>query len=98
MTTPKAGKPHPPFGATAAHAKRHQELRDLKNRIFELQGEVASLKINAPISVTCSVTGTPLGDKPVALWEYRRVVGVAEGLRQAVQILATGKMATEATP
>lgn len=39
---PLAGPRHPPFGATRAQAKRHQAERDLKNRIHELEQQLAN--------------------------------------------------------
>jgi hypothetical protein len=46
MAKIKSGKPHPRFGATKATAKRYQELRDLKNRIFTLEQQLAATENN----------------------------------------------------
>ena len=74
----KSGKPHPRFGATKAQSRHFAEVRQLKNRIAELEQQLAAATAHNP---------------GVDYWrqESAKMRGLADGLREAFAILATGE-------
>jgi len=83
------GKPHPRFGATKAQAQRLQQIRDLKNQVFELTEHI---KKNAPpnggtrTSQCQRCFNNLMGD------DLSFANGKAEGLLEAMRILAAARV------
>lgn len=66
----RKNKPHPPWGATKRQGERNAEIRDLHNRIAELEKIIARVTdenvelrhmANPPMLALTLITGMPIG-------------------------------------